>query len=69
MASQDNDHLMKEYAELMLVKVNYKKKVNFHIYESFFRTFCKNKHVEAAHALYADSKSWTDGITYWYGGK
>ena len=52
-----------------MVKLNYKKRVNFHIYESFFRTFCRNKDAEAAHALIADSKSFNEGIKLWYGGR
>ena len=53
-STHDNDHYMRLYSELMLVKMNYKKKVDFTIYEQFFRTFCNNPKVEAPHALHAD---------------
>jgi hypothetical protein len=54
----------------MIVKLNFKKKVNFLIYESFFRTFCKNKRTEMPpHALVANFESFKEGIKHWYGGK
>lgn len=39
------------------------------IYESFFRTFCRNPDEEMNHLLKADKKSFRKGIQYWYNGK
>ena len=41
--------------------------MNFQIYESFFKTFCKNKNSMSDYKLRADFNSFNEGITYWYG--
>lgn len=54
---------------MRLARINYQKAVNFEVFESYFRTFCKNKGAENEYSLRADAASFKEGLQYWYGGR
>ena len=57
---------LKEYSRFTVCKINFHR-VNFAIYESFFRTFCYNPSADQPYLLRADKQSLAKGLAYWYG--
>lgn len=51
---------------MRIVRSNFINNINFPVYESFFRSFCKKKYIESEFLLRADFKSFNEGVGFWF---
>ena len=49
-------------------RVNFNRYINFEIYESMFRTFCKKPVADHDYLMRANYESFSEGIKFWYNG-
>jgi len=64
-----NDDIVKESEEIRNYKLNFRDKMEFSVYEEFFRTFCYNKDSLNVYELRANLASLNKGVQYWCGGQ
>ena len=57
-----DEEALVEMAEEKEVRENFKRYLNFDLYEQFFRGFCRNPYVEYSYSLRADYQSFSKGL-------